>query len=710
MYLSGLVLGALALSIVLVRVTGQGNLPMGLCVIALTLVGGALLAGRGSGWRSRESLVLAGVLGASLSSFGIYSLFAVVLALAHGSLFRRRREPAVGLLLAAIGPLEANFAVVAEPRIGTLGIVGAQLLLSLAGLALIHRSFIVATAPRNSLRRRWISEGLGYPAQPRTAFGVALAVLGVAVLFQGTGSLLARAGGASGPSDSPEAGSSGERSGESPANSEEIQDVVWESRFPDEIDLSVTPIGGNDQVVSLTGPDVQERAVWLLRVLVFDRLSSRGLDSSVLGQERLVADGDDGLRDGWIRRSPGSGGEGLLKVSVSPLGLGEAGRQPLLRPASWTAVEIEPVRRHEGGVLTTEHSQAGALYRVEFRLPSSAREGAELPPGERARTLELPAPQTRTEQVFDRRIRRLSEEILGSAPDPRLAVSQLEAVFLHGSFVYDLSSNGDAGVERLDTFLNRREGSCSHFASLAVWLLRAAGIPARVVGGFRAATWESPNRCIASRSDAHAWCELWIEGRGWVEFDLTPEGASPSGSTQTSDAEASEPIPGSQESTPMQEAVRRFREDKRFGFGEFLAETTAQIPFRRVLPWTIGALVLLALWKLRATRARAGGEASGLGAGRTGSAEPHESGTGLLSRLLDALRALGVPRPPARTPAEWIREIRPRLEGDDGRLEEVLGEAYRERFAPSREQDEPQRVDLDSTLTSLRLRDPGSGR
>lgn len=704
-FLSGLVLGALALSIVLIRVTGQGDLPMGLGVIALTLGVGALLAGRGSRLGPLAALAVVAVLGVALSSFGIYSLFAVVLALAHGALFRRRREPALGLLLATIGPLEANFAVVAEPRIGTLAMVGAQLLLSLGGLALLHRSVVVATAPRTALRRRWISEGQRQPAQPRAAFGVALTVLAVAMLFQTAGSMLARAGGPAPIGGSGETGGAADGAGLDSGASEAVQEDPWESRFPGEIDLSASPLGGSDRVVTLTGPDVQQRAVWLLRVLVFDRLNARGFDSSVLGREQLVADGDDGRRDGWVRRSPRSEDEGLLSVEVSPLGLGASGRQPLLRPASWTAVEVEPVRRHTGGVLTTEGPQAGARYRVQFRSGESAGERLELAVDERERSLELPVPQNRTERAFDRRVRRLSEEIFGSDPDARRAVRQLEAVFLRGSFVYDLSSTGEAGVERLDTFLNRREGSCTHFASLAVWLLRAAGIPARAVGGFRAATWETPSRCIASRSDAHAWCELWIEGRGWVEFDLTPEGASPPNSSASSSAEEPESVPESRELTPLQEAVRRFREEERFGFGEFLAATAAQVPLGRVLPWTLGALALLAGWKLRTRRARTRGEVHGSGAGSAEAGALRRAGAGILGRLLDALEKLGAPRPLARTPAEWVRELRPRIEGDEGRLEEVLGAAYRERFGGSWQTADLPEQDVDSALAGLRLRD-----
>jgi transglutaminase-like putative cysteine protease len=79
-------------------------------------------------------------------------------------------------------------------------------------------------------------------------------------------------------------------------------------------------------------------------------------------------------------------------------------------------------------------------------------------------------------------------------------------------------------VAPLDTFLfERRQGFCGHFASSVSALLRAAGLPARVVSGYAGGTWvqpvSGPGYLDLRQSDAHAWSEVWIEGLGWLSVD-----------------------------------------------------------------------------------------------------------------------------------------------------------------------------------------------
>lgn len=78
----------------------------------------------------------------------------------------------------------------------------------------------------------------------------------------------------------------------------------------------------------------------------------------------------------------------------------------------------------------------------------------------------------------------------------------------------------------LDAFLfEKRQGFCGHFASATSALLRAAGLPARVVSGYQGGSWVRPVGGPAyldlRQSDAHAWSEVWIEGQGWVGVDPT---------------------------------------------------------------------------------------------------------------------------------------------------------------------------------------------
>ncbi len=79
------------------------------------------------------------------------------------------------------------------------------------------------------------------------------------------------------------------------------------------------------------------------------------------------------------------------------------------------------------------------------------------------------------------------------------------------------------GADAIDDFLFRsREGFCEHFASAFVFLMRAAGVPARVVTGYQGGELNSVDSIITVRqSDAHAWAEVFLAGRGWVRVDPT---------------------------------------------------------------------------------------------------------------------------------------------------------------------------------------------
>ncbi len=73
-------------------------------------------------------------------------------------------------------------------------------------------------------------------------------------------------------------------------------------------------------------------------------------------------------------------------------------------------------------------------------------------------------------------------------------------------------------------FFEKKQGYCQYFASAAAILLRAQGIPARYVTGFNVQEWNRPGRYFVVReADAHAWIEAYIEGKGWIEADPTPD-------------------------------------------------------------------------------------------------------------------------------------------------------------------------------------------
>ena len=79
----------------------------------------------------------------------------------------------------------------------------------------------------------------------------------------------------------------------------------------------------------------------------------------------------------------------------------------------------------------------------------------------------------------------------------------------------------------VDAFLfEHKRGFCEHFASAFTFALRAAGVPARVVGGYQGGEINPVDGYFTVRQfDAHVWVEAWIQGRGWVRVDPTADSA-----------------------------------------------------------------------------------------------------------------------------------------------------------------------------------------
>src|SRR6202044_1575602 len=86
-----------------------------------------------------------------------------------------------------------------------------------------------------------------------------------------------------------------------------------------------------------------------------------------------------------------------------------------------------------------------------------------------------------------------------------------------GGFAYFLTPE-QLGSNPVDDFLfNTRTGFCGHYASAFAALMRAAGVPARVVTGYLGGEWNPiGGYFVVRQSDAHAWAEVWLGGRGWA--------------------------------------------------------------------------------------------------------------------------------------------------------------------------------------------------
>lgn len=133
----------------------------------------------------------------------------------------------------------------------------------------------------------------------------------------------------------------------------------------------------------------------------------------------------------------------------------------------------------------------------------------------RNRSLELPEEGNNRSLEFARSLR----ATVGSDRDFVYAVL---AYFQQNPFFYTLNPPL-LGDNRVDEFLfDTQSGFCEHYASSFAFLMRAAGIPARVVIGYQGAEYNRfEDYMMVYQYNAHAWNEVWLEGEGWVRFDPT---------------------------------------------------------------------------------------------------------------------------------------------------------------------------------------------
>lgn len=103
--------------------------------------------------------------------------------------------------------------------------------------------------------------------------------------------------------------------------------------------------------------------------------------------------------------------------------------------------------------------------------------------------------------------------------DDKVLANQILRWFKTENFAYTLNPPR-LGRNSIDDFLfDTRSGFCEHYAGSFVFMLRAAGIPARVVTGYQGGEYNG-DYMIVRQSDAHAWAEAFIDGQ-WLRFDPT---------------------------------------------------------------------------------------------------------------------------------------------------------------------------------------------
>ena len=155
-------------------------------------------------------------------------------------------------------------------------------------------------------------------------------------------------------------------------------------------------------------------------------------------------------------------------------------------------------------------------YQVQSDIPDRTGTSVVPPLEDPGRYLQLPPD-------LDTRVTELAREITRTGSTPYEKASLIES-HLRRNYRYTLNLTWKPESQPLNTFLFvAKNGHCEYFASAMAILSRAAGIPTRLVNGFQMGEYNPVGAdYIVRESDAHSWVEVYLPGRGWIEFDATP--------------------------------------------------------------------------------------------------------------------------------------------------------------------------------------------
>jgi transglutaminase-like putative cysteine protease len=180
-----------------------------------------------------------------------------------------------------------------------------------------------------------------------------------------------------------------------------------------------------------------------------------------------------------------------------------------------------PARIPPASIITPDYQilhQTPLTQRMRYDMTSylEYREGSAATPAVLQRALRLT-------RGANPRTHALAQRLRAQASDARAYIASVLTMFRNGGFSYTLTPPLLDGKDPVDQFLfDTRRGFCEHYASAFAVLMRAVGIPARVVTGYQGGEFNPlGDYLIVRQSDAHAWVEVWLRGAGWVRVDPT---------------------------------------------------------------------------------------------------------------------------------------------------------------------------------------------
>lgn len=275
-----------------------------------------------------------------------------------------------------------------------------------------------------------------------------------------------------------------------------------------------------------------------LRLTSLDRFVDEGWS-----QSRLRA-GNDGKVSDWENRFRS---ETLLDGDVPRIQQQTEIEVRGLRDSSYLPVYANPTEVSVSGdwrwdsntetVFSARDRTAGRSYTsTSQRVPYSRELLAAAPPV--SRTSRLFQQYTALDGKVRSEVNRLVRELVPAGGGQIDTVRAIEEHFDESNgFRYTERTTAGSSGDALVDFLDNKQGFCEQYASAMAYLVRVAGIPARVAVGYSRGTEVGDYISINSR-DAHAWVEVYFRGLGWVPFDPTPA-AGPGRTVNTSFAQES---------------------------------------------------------------------------------------------------------------------------------------------------------------------------
>jgi hypothetical protein len=167
--------------------------------------------------------------------------------------------------------------------------------------------------------------------------------------------------------------------------------------------------------------------------------------------------------------------------------------------------------------------------------------------------------------------------------------------YLLEAFTYTLQQPSGGAEQPLVHFLTEsKAGHCEYFATAYSAMLRTAGIPSRVIGGYQGGKWDEVNQtAVFYGFNAHAWVEWYIDGAGWVTDDPTPTASAERGPLSTSEL--------------LMERIQRFWDDSVLDYAfsnqldalrdtrNFFSRLSTDVAPRKVIAVLVVVLVLVGL-------------------------------------------------------------------------------------------------------------------